>query len=226
VLASGMLHTLARWPVKGLGGEYLDAAAVDHQGVGGDRRYTVADLQAQRHLTAAETPRLLQWTAAGAPVPAVRDPRGRRWRPDDPALAAALSADLGRPVTVRRHANARQYIPGSVLVTVEASRLALERELGQPVDLRRFRTNLHLELDSEPFAEHAWEGRTLRVGAGTFQLLHPCERCVIASRDPGSGRKWPALMQTLRREHGLLFGMLARPRGSASLALGDRAEII
>jgi hypothetical protein len=48
---------------------------------------------------------------------------------------------------------------------------------------------------------------------------------VIASRDPRTGDKWPQLIKTLHREHGLLFGMLARPRGPASVALGDRAEV-
>jgi uncharacterized protein YcbX len=42
-LASGSLRTLARWPVKSLGGEFLDRADVDHWGISGDRRYTVAD---------------------------------------------------------------------------------------------------------------------------------------------------------------------------------------
>ena len=78
-----------------------------------------------------------------------------------------------------------------MLITVEASRLALERALGQLVDVRRFRTNLHLALDSDPFAEHAWEGKELSIGAATFDLLHPRERCVIAARDPLTGAKSP-----------------------------------
>jgi uncharacterized protein YcbX len=119
----------------------------------------------------------------------------------------------------------QQYIPRSVLTTAEASRLALERALGQLLDVRRFRTNLHLELDSEPFAEHAGEGKVLHVGAATFDLLHPCERCVIAARDPRTGTKWPGLLKHLHREHDQLFGILARPRRPATLNVGDRVRI-
>jgi uncharacterized protein YcbX len=223
-LASGSLRALARWPVKSLGGEFLERAEVDHQGIGGDRRFTVADPESA-HLDAATAPRLLRWTATGSPVPVLRDAGGRRFDADDPRVAAELSADLGRPVVIRRHADGQQYISGSVLVTVEGSRLALERELGHLLDVRRFRTNLHLELDSEPFAEHAWEGRVLRVGAATFELLHPCERCVIAARDPVTGAKWPGLLKHLHRAHDQLFGILARPLQPATLHVGDRVEV-
>jgi uncharacterized protein YcbX len=213
--------------VKSFGGEFLDRAEIDLWGIDGDRRYTVADPteESSHHLDAANTPRLLRWTAAGTPVPVVRDAEGRHWSADDPRAAAALSADLGRPVVLRGHADGQQYIPRSVLITVEASRLALERALGQLLDVRRFRTNLHLELDSEPFAEHAWEGKVLRVGAATFDLLHPCERCVIAARDPLTGAKWPGLLKHLHREHDQLFGILARPREPATLNVGDAVQI-
>ena len=72
----------------------------------------------------------------------------------------------------------------SVLVTTRATHEAVERALGRPLDLRRWRTNMHVELDADAFAEERWEGRTLRVGEATFKLLHPCERCVIPTRDP------------------------------------------
>jgi MOSC domain-containing protein len=227
-LASGSLRALARWPVKSLGGEVLHRAEVDHRGISGDRRYTVSDPTrgSSGPLDAANTPALLRWTATGAPVPVLRDAGGRAWNADDPSAAAALGADLGRPVVLGRHTVGQQYIPGSVLVTVEGSRLALERELGHVIDLRRFRTNLHLELDTQPFAEHAWEGDLLRVGAATFDLLHPCERCVIAARDPLTGSKWPGLLRHLHREHDQLFGMLARPRSPATVNVGDQVQVI
>jgi uncharacterized protein YcbX len=51
-----------------------------------------------------------------------------------------------------------------VLVTSEASHKSLEAALGRPVDLRRFRTNLHLELDAPAFAEERWQGGRVAVG--------------------------------------------------------------
>jgi uncharacterized protein len=221
-VASGRVQALARWPVKSLGGERLEAADLDVSGIIGDRRHTVVEVATGETLTAAETPRLLTWTATDA---VVRDSRGREWAPGDAATCRALSAELQRTVTLRAHATGQQYHSGTVLITVESSRRALERELDSPVDLRRFRPNLHLDLDSEPFAELAWTGRHLRIGEAVFDLLHPCDRCVIAARDPETGEKWPELLRHLSRHHELLFGIFAAPRGPARVTTGDRAEI-
>lgn len=225
-LASGGVRALARWPVKSLGGEFLDAARIDRGGIEGDRRYTVVDLEHGRHLTAAETPRLLRWTAAGGAAPVLRDPVGREWHADDAATGRALSADLGRAVKLRQHDTGQQYFAGTVLVTVEASLRALERELGRPVGLRRFRTNLHVELDSEAFDEHRWSGATLQVGAATFELGQPCDRCVIAARDPETGEKDPGLLRHLAGAHDLLFGIFATPLEPAPVSVGAAVEVV
>jgi len=221
-IASGRLRAIARWPVKSLAGEFIDAVDIDDGGVAGDRRYTVVDLVTGDVLTAAETPRLLRWTATGDRI---NDPYGRQWAPDDAATCRALTADVRRAVTLRSHSTGQQYHSGTVLITVEASLRALEEQLGARVDLRRFRPNLHLDLDSEPFAELAWTGRRLRIGDAHFELQHPCDRCVIAARDPDSGKKWPELLSHLHRHHDLLFGIFARPRQGAHVTTGDTAEI-
>lgn len=221
-LAAGSLRALARWPVKSLGGEWLDRAELTHGGVEGDRRYTVVDLHDGNALTAAEHPRLLTWRATGS---AIRDAGGRTWALGDAATCRALSAELGRPVTLRRHPRGQQYYAETVLVTVERSRLELERELDEPVDLRRFRPNLHLDLDCEPFAEVGWTGRTLRVGEATLEFLHPCDRCVIAARDPDTGVKRPQLLRHLDRRHDRLFGIFAAVREVAPVGVGDAARV-
>jgi uncharacterized protein len=132
---------------------------------------------------------------------------------------------LHRSVTLRRHSTGQQYHSATVLVTVESSLRALERDLGRTIDLRRFRPNLHLDLDNESFAEVAWTGRRLHIGAAEFEFLQPCDRCVIAARDPDTGEKWPELLSHLSSRHQLLFGIFAAPRSPARLRTGDRAEI-
>jgi uncharacterized protein YcbX len=220
--ASGSVRALARWPIKSCAGETVQAVSLDVGGITGDRRHTVVDLATGDTLTAAETPRLLRWTAAAG---VLRDPLGQEWAPSDAATCRALGADLGRTVTLRSHQKGQQYHAGTVLVTVESSLRALERGLAGPVDLRRFRPNLHLELDSEPFAELGWTGRELRVGDAVLEFLHPCERCVIAARDPDTGEKWPELIRHLHRRHDLCFGIFAAPRIGGVLATDDRVEV-
>ena len=220
-----------------MGGERVEALRVDRRGAGGDRTHAVSDEHkgAPRLLTARQAPGLLHWDASydGAdvdpeapPLAALTGPDGRRFAWDDPALPDALAADLGRTVTLRRDLAGQQDLSETLLVTVEASRRALEEELAAPVDLRRFRPNLHLELDAPAWAEAEWEGRVLELEGGVvLRLLHPCERCAIPTRDPDTAVKWPGLLRHLVREHDTGFGINARVevpgeiRAGAAIAL-------
>jgi uncharacterized protein YcbX len=227
--------------VKSLRGERVAAARLDGRGFAGDRVNALFELREDgttlRRLTARQAPRMLLWTAAYAslqddaldpkalPAPIVLGPRGDAYAADDPALAARLSEDLGRRVEVRRDLAGQQDLPESVLVTVEASRRALEDVHGRPIEVVRFRPNVHVDLDCEPFAEEELEGARLRVGEAEFQLLHPCERCVIPTRDPDTAEKWPQLLRHLFRERRGLFGINARPLGPARVAQGDEVVV-
>jgi uncharacterized protein YcbX len=119
-----------------------------------------------------------------------------------------------------------QDLGNSLLVTVGATLDAVATRLDRPLDLRRFRTNIHVELDAEAFAEEGWEGRRLRVGATELQLLHPCERCVIPTRDPDTTAKDAEILRWLARERATLFGINARARGDARIAVGDQVELL
>jgi uncharacterized protein YcbX len=240
-VAEGVLAGLARWPVKSLGGEALEAARLDWRGLGGDRAHALLDLREGREgpwLTVRQAPRLLAWSAAypeapgdrldpaDPPPPTLLAPDGRRWGWDDPGLERTLADDLG--VAVRRHRDpgGQQDLSASVLVTTEASRRAVAEALGRPVDVRRFRTNLHLELDAPAFAEHHWEGGRLQVGEVTLDLLHPCARCVIPTRDPDDQSRWPELLRWLTRERGALFGINARVVTGGRVRVGDRVTVM
>ena len=111
-------------------------------------------------------------------------------------------------------------------VTVEASLRALGDELGAPVDVRRFRSNIHLELDAEPWAELDWIGRRLRVGDAELEVVEGCERCAIPTRDPQTQDKWPQLLRLLAAEHATLFGLIARASGPAVVRDGDAAVLL
>jgi uncharacterized protein YcbX len=239
-VAEGVLVGLARWPVKSLGGEHLRAARLDRQGLGGDRTHALLDLREGRQgrwLTARQAPRLLAWSAAypdtpddqldpaAPPPPRLRAPDGTGWAWEDPGLEPALAADLGLAVRRHRDLGGQQDLQASVLVTTEASRRAVTAALGRPVELRRFRPNLHLELDAPAFAEEGWEGGRLRVGEVTLELLHPCARCVIPTRDPDDLSRWPELLRFLHRERHGLFGVNARVLVAGRVEVGDPAVV-
>jgi uncharacterized protein YcbX len=235
-IATGTVLELHRWPVKSMAGEPVDALRVDGRGAGGDRTHALVHVHRgePRLLTAREAPRMLAWRAgyggadvdpAAPPTPVLTAPDGRRFAWDDDALPAALAADLGREVTLRRDVTGQQDLRDTVLVTTAASLAALEAEMGQPVDLRRFRTNVHLDLDADGFAELAWQGRRLRIGGAELELLHPCVRCVIPTRHPDNQVKWAELLRHLVRRRGGIFGINARPLGPAELRVGDEVSV-
>ncbi len=237
MLAAGRVLELHRWPVKSMGGQSVDAFEVDERGVAGDRTHALFDRfkEAPRRLTARQAPGLLRWRAAyegvngfapqAPPLPTLTAPDGVRFAWDDPGLPEALSDDLGRAVKLVRDLAGQQDLERSVLVTTRATHEAIERDLGQPLDPRRWRTNVLVELDAEGYVEEAWEGGRLTIGNAEFELLHPCARCVIPTRDPDTVEKLPELLRWLTRERHGLFGMNARPLGPGRVAAGDAVLI-
>jgi MOSC domain-containing protein len=237
--AAGTVLQLRRFPVKSLAGEPVDALRIDARGAGGDRAQALTGIfgGARRRLTVRQVPRMLAWSAAypdapgddldpeDPPLPLITAPDGRTFCWDDPALAGALRDDLGRPVTLVRDLALMPDVPDTLLVTVEASRTALEGELGRPIDPRRFRPNLHLRLDAPAFAEAAWTGRRLRVGDAELELVDPCERCAIPTRDPDTTEKWPELLRRLAADHDTLFGIYARALRPATVRVGDAVVV-
>jgi uncharacterized protein YcbX len=229
---SGTVAELHRWPVKSLAGEPVAELRLDRRGVGGDRAHALVHLHKGelRQLTAREAPRMLAWRASydGAavdperpPEPVLVAPDGARRAWSDPELPDALTADLGRAVVLHRDVAGQQDLEESVLVTTTATLAALDAEMGQPVDLRRFRTNVHVVLDAPAWSELEWEGRRLIVGEAELELLHPCVRCAIPTRHPDNQVKWGELLRHLVRAHGGIFGINARPLGPAAIRLGD-----
>jgi uncharacterized protein YcbX len=241
-MAAGSVLELWRWPVKSMGGEQVDALRLDGRGVGGDRTHAILHEHKGewRPLTAREAPRLLAWQAAypfnvdaaispeRPPHALVTRPDGRRtWRWGDPQLRSALERDLERPVRFERDVEGIQDLRRSVLVTTEASLHALSEELGTDVDPRRFRANLHLALDAEPWVEEGWEGGELAFAGGVrLRLLHPCVRCAIPTRDPDTREKWAGLLRHLHGHHAQRFGINARVIGTGRVEAGEGVRLV
>jgi uncharacterized protein len=231
-MPSGTVLSLHRWPVKSFAGERLDALDLDDRGVPGDRAHALW-LRGDKRITARLIPGLLRWSARyDAPVdgtipePVLTAPDGATHRWGAPGLDRLLSEDLGRDVALVRDEAGQQDLPNTVLVTFEATRAALEAELGLPVDLRRFRPNIHVALDAGPWAEAGWEGGRMRVGETELELLHPCLRCAIVARDPDTNAKTGVVLKQLVREHDSIFGINARPAGRATIRVGDPVEVL
>lgn len=229
---AGRVLSLHRYPVKSLAGEDVGALRLDRRGAGGDRTHALMWTGTNKRLTARQAPGMLAWRAryatsgadldpADPPLPLLTAPDGRELAWDDPELPAALEADLGWPVTLRRDTSGQQDLDDTVLVTVQASLEAVGAALDIPADLRRFRPNVHVELDADAFAEEGWEGRRLRVGDTELRLIQPCGRCVIPTRDPDTQERDPRVLMWLLRERRELFGINAEVPAPGLIRAGD-----
>ncbi|HTC93528.1 MAG TPA: MOSC domain-containing protein [Terriglobales bacterium] len=203
----GLLASLHRYPVKSMMGEELNAAHITQRGLFGDRSYALCDAETGK-VVSAKNPK--KWPglfshraayttppAAGSAVPAVRVtlPGGDFVVSSSPDFAPALSASLGRSVTLLTRpppqAQLEEYWPDieelanrdvvtdeamppgtffdlallHVLTTGTLDRL---RELNprSRFEPRRFRPNLIIDTgDRKGFVENDWIGKTITVGS-------------------------------------------------------------
>jgi hypothetical protein len=214
-------------------------------------------------IEAAVTPTGLRLSAPGAGAIAVERPSGAAraaitvWKHQvDAALADAeagawLSRFLGQDVRLAYMDDAAARVQSNVwvdavplsfadaypvLIATTASLAAVNAEIasasGTSVPMRRFRPNVVIDCD-EAWAEDFW--RSLRVGGVALDLVKPCDRCVVTTRDQVSGetmgREPIASLARLRRSadpriNGVLFGWNAVPRAPGTIAAGDRVEVV
>jgi len=221
-----MVADVMRYPVKSLGGERARHAFVGPYGLTGDRRLAVVGADGSV-VTARRAHALLGYRAVVADGDAamrvrVTAPDGRGWDADDPALAAELSAALGREVQLARGA-VGVFDAAPVHVVNEASVRAMDGWLGREVDVRRFRPNLVVEpADGEPFAEAHWPGARLTIGDSVeLEVVSPTERCAVTTFDPDTLQRDTAVLANLARRRDNFFGVYARVVRPGWVHLGD-----
>lgn len=149
---------------------------------------------------------------------------------DDPRLPEELAADLGRAVTVAatrpEGAEVERPDPEDVLAQgVESEVAAPTLEISQGsaadtfvdyapvhlittptlahlgVDPVRYRPNLIVASEGEPFAETAWVGRELAVGEVVLRVVLPTPRCSVPTLEHGDLPRAPEALRPLLRDH-------------------------
>lgn len=105
----------------------------------------------------------------------------------------------------------------------------LDRRVGRPMEMLRFRPNLVVQ-GAEPFAEDGW--KRIRIGTLEFRVLKPSVRCIFTTIDPATGersedREPMATLKTFREKEGdILFGQNLAVDGSGWLEVGMGVEIL
>lgn len=228
----GVVSDLWRFPVKSFAGEQARRAFVGPFGILGDRRLAVLD-EAGDLLTGRRAHALLGFRARSTEAETgegveVITPQGWELAWDDPAVGRELSDALGRPaVLVRNPVGVHDVAPAHIIST---GSLAAAREWveGEDLDRRRFRANVILELDGEePFAEDAWVGAALELGAGgpVLEVISPTERCVMTTFDPDTVARDNRVLAGLARARDNLFGVYARVARPGWVEVGAAARL-
>jgi uncharacterized protein YcbX len=228
---------LWRYPVKSLQGEQLESVSVAGDGLEGDRRFAIYDVETGLGLTGRRVPELLFASArlredGGVDITL---PDGSPARDDD-----VLSAWLGRPVTLRSldAEVARRYECPVVDFEREAeldwapfdgaagpfhdsprARVSLVSTATIGAwDRRRFRSNVLLD----GAGEDSLVGSQVTLGDAVIELGKRIERCVMTTRpQPGGIERDLGVLRTIARERDarLAVGALVTRRGR--VAVGD-----
>jgi hypothetical protein len=148
---------------------------------------------------------------------------------DDPALMEMLGEGLGgeNRLTLVRSDRALTDCRPLSLISLQTVRQVGE-ELGGPVDKRRFRSNVYLDLASgEGFAEDEWVGRRVRLGPkAVVAVLERDPRCKMISLDPDTGEHNPEVLREVAQGHGAFAGVYCAVLVEGMLSAGDSVEVI
>jgi uncharacterized protein YcbX len=162
-----------RYPVKTMGGEKLQRAAIGPLGIDGDRVVHVED--ARGHLiTSRSHPGFLGHTATiGSNGEPLVD--GMPWR--SPQVAADVETIAGPAARLVRYENADRFDVLPLLIATDGAIAAFGH------DLRRLRPNIVIG-GVEGLGERDWPGACLRVGKVLIGVQDLRLRCIMTSFDP------------------------------------------
>jgi uncharacterized protein YcbX len=159
----------------------------------------------------------------------VETPTGNVLAIDDPALIDLLrhGLDDNHHITLQRSERALTDCRPLSLLAIQSVR-QLTDETGLPVDKRRFRANIYLDLTSaEGFAEDGFVGRSLRIGPKVkAAILERDPRCMLITLDPDTGEKEPAVLKKVAQAHGGTTGLYAAVLVEGMVRKGDPVELL
>jgi uncharacterized protein YcbX len=134
----------------------------------------------------------------------VETPTGEVFAIDDPRLLSYLRDGIRErhELTLMQSDRALTDCRPVSLFSLHSVR-QLSDELGFELDMRRFRANVYIELDSgRGFAEDQFVGRTLRLGGKACVAVTDRDpRCKMITLDPDTSEANPEVMKQVTHSH-------------------------
>jgi len=159
----------------------------------------------------------------------VKTPDGRTLAIDDPALTTMVRADIDEKhqLTLMRSERAMTDCRPFSMFSLQSAR-QLAEETGTPMDKRRFRANVYVDLTSaQGFAENDFVGRSLRIGPkAVVTILERDPRCMMITLDPDTGEKTPAILKKVAQAHDGMAGVYGAVIVEGMLHKGDSVELL
>jgi uncharacterized protein len=159
----------------------------------------------------------------------VETPDGRTLAIDDAVLTEILRTDIDEKhqLTLMRSERAlTDCRPVSIFSLQSAQQLG--EETGTPIDKRRFRANVYVDLTSaQGFAENEFVGRSVRIGPKVVvTIVERDPRCVMITLDPDTGEKTPAILKKVAQAHDGMAGVYGAVIVEGMLHKGDSIELL
>jgi len=239
----GHVRGLTRYPIKSMAGVRVDSASLGWHGLDADRRFAfrrIGDAGGFPWLSASKLPQLLLYhpvgldMSSGEPLPThVRTESGSLLKIGSPELNTEITERFGNNVELMR---LRQGIFDEAAISIISlttiAGIGREADLGNNLDIRRFRANIVVETDSvTPFLEDEWVGRTLVFGKSdatgpAIQVTMPDVRCVMINLDPETAAKDARVMKTVARLNQNNAGAYATVMRTGVINVGDRVSLL
>jgi uncharacterized protein len=248
------------YPIKSCRGIQVQGFRLDALGPELDRRFMVVDSHGKFTTQRTAPRLALVTTTLEAPgmeklkLPlALRDDakvvEAEVWRHRGPAIDAGdeaaewFSECLGKPSRLVRFPPAKlrrvnpAYAPEEAhvafsdgypeLLLSEASVADLSQRAGVALSVDRFRPNI-VVAGTAPYDEDTWQ--RIEIGDVPFDVVKPCERCVITTIDQSTGNAGKEPLATLakyrKRGNDVVFGQNCIHRGTGTIRVGDAVRVV
>jgi MOSC domain-containing protein len=148
---------------------------------------------------------------------------------DDPALMEMLRGDIDKKhqLTLMRSERAMTACRPFSMFSLQSAR-QLAEETGTPIDKRRFRANIYIDLTSaQGFAENDFVGKSLRIGPKVVvTILERDSRCMMITLDPDTAEKTPEILKKVAQAHDGMAGVYGAVMVEGMLHKGDPVELL
>jgi hypothetical protein len=201
----GSISHLWRFPVKALRGEALASAALDENGIAGDRRVALF-VTSPNHARSGKTYRGKEHNL----LHTVEDARAAS------ALAAA------RAVQVVARGDGPYFDARPVSLILDTWLAEAEQAVGFALEPLRYRPNIFARADPAfTGSEDSLLGARLAIGPVRLQVREATRRCVTPSYDLLTGKAEQQIQRAVIERRGNVMGVYCQVERPGSIRLGD-----